>query len=202
MTTNNHLKRSNAIRLKTLDSKLSRELYKSKLTNLRGEPNSNNIVLLKEKQVNSTVNLLNEIKEGVRLHPINRNDKRKIIKEISYDNDKMEYSNKNEPALFDLLALALNKRQLVMQLTDDESELSSIDSQQDLKINNNIETKYEQNICNENVLDEEASKKDDHNYYYYKLKQKENSLTSSMSSTLITNFINKDKVVTEIILRL
>lgn len=121
-----HLRRSNAIRIK-------RENYEILPANSRNSIIASNISakfkkLRSSRSIdckNDQLTLLDQIKQGIRLHPVNE----RILPEGS--SNKHKFIDSENETLSDLLARVLEKRNLVMQQTDDESDQSSIDSQPD-----------------------------------------------------------------------
>lgn len=125
-----HLKRSNAIRIKT-------ENYNILPASLRRSIVASNISENSKKSrsidcKNDQLTLLDQIKQGIRLHPVNE----RIFPKNSLSKHKQtlnqhRFNDSDNETLSDLLARVLKKRNLVMQQTDDESDQSSIDSQPD-----------------------------------------------------------------------
>lgn len=76
------------------------------------------------------LNIVEQIKRGVRLHPVEKDSKSELSRSSS-EQFRRSPSGQNGESLSDILARVLKKRNSVMQQTDDESELSSIDSQPD-----------------------------------------------------------------------
>lgn len=124
-----HFRRSNAIRIKSenyavLPASLRRSILafnpcldqKSKSTRLSRETN--------HETDEST--LLDQIKRGVRLHPVGKIARRPLTRA-----KQNHINNVEQETLSEILARVLKKRNLVMQQTDDESDQSSIDSQPD-----------------------------------------------------------------------
>lgn len=101
-----YLRRSNAIRIKSRNSKIL------PLRRRDSSPGKSN------KNVES--NLLDQIKMGVRLQP---------VKQIPFRRDSGSDNTCEQESISVILARVLAARSLAMQQTDDESELSSIDSQ-------------------------------------------------------------------------
>jgi len=116
---NGQLKRSYALRIKSRSAdspahslKQSVIAFQASKSNVSSQPNDSSI----GKDV--TVTLLDQIKQGVRLHPVN----------FKPSPESKEASDQ-PTTLAELLAQVLKRRNMVMQQSDDESELSSIESQ-------------------------------------------------------------------------
>lgn len=129
-----HLKRSNAIRLKTRNI----DILKLSLKNFQSTVVKNGLNNLQENEDEEDDDvepstLLEEIKRGVRLHPVSGGLKDRDFKRIraQLNGESLIYEDEHQSdlPLSDILARVLAKRNQVMQQTDDESELSSIDSQ-------------------------------------------------------------------------
>lgn len=113
-----HLRRSNAIRIR---SRKSRILFQ----------NSNSSKVQQEAKNENEVHLtvLDQIKRGVRLHSIRERSSFELSRKSSQEMRRTSLSSdRDDENLSTILAKVLEKRNLVMQQTDDESELSSIDS--------------------------------------------------------------------------
>lgn len=124
-----HLKRSNAIRIK------ARNLSVNPIPNrIQASSDDNKQINIPTYHTNIVVDehqtsLLDQIKQGVQLQPVNRSSSRRGKRCIRFAARKQAVNQ--EEALNELLARVLRDRFVVMQHTDDESELSSIDSQPD-----------------------------------------------------------------------
>lgn len=122
--TNCHLRRSNAIRIKTrnlnrdLPSSLQASVCTTRLTN--EEQNK----IAKSDGNDPGASMLEQIRRGVRLRRVNQ-ERAVRYEQHQYPLDSVH----GEENLSSLLARVLQKRNSVMQLTDDESDLSSINSQ-------------------------------------------------------------------------
>lgn len=118
-----HLRRSNAIRIKSQNHKILPDSLRRAIHDSNFEKKSKKSRLSRcTERITDKLTLLDQIKQGVRLQPISE------ISRIPSSKHKFDAENET---LADLLARVLKKRNLVMQQTDDESDLSSIDSQPD-----------------------------------------------------------------------
>lgn len=115
---NNHLRRSNAIRIRSR----SRHILSR---------NSNCLIVQQVANKNEDhLTIFDQLKHGVRLHSIRDSPKiEELSRKSSQQIKRAPSSDKDGENLASILARVLEKRNLVMQLTDEESELSSIDSQ-------------------------------------------------------------------------
>lgn len=131
-----HLRRSNAIRIKSQNHRILTDSVRRTVldSNFEKKPKKSRLSRCTERKTD-TLTLLDQIKQGVRLHPISE------ISRIPSSKHKFDAENET---LADLLARVLKKRSLVMQQTDDESDLSSIDSQPDY--NNRTECRLAQEL--------------------------------------------------------
>lgn len=114
-----YLRRSNAIRIRSRSYHI-----------LSGNSNCYEVQQIVETNQNEDhLTILDQIKRGVRLHSIRGRPRNEILRKSSQQIKKSPSSDRDDENLAEILAKALKKRNMVMQQTDEESELSSIDSQ-------------------------------------------------------------------------
>lgn len=133
-STSCHLRRSNAIRIKSPNFYiLPPSLRQSILsTYVSGNSPKNRQLSSHLSSPDTLINapsLIEQIKQGVQLNPVRQASAREHNRILQLQQQQQETEQTQQETMAELLARALDKRYLVMQLTDDESDLSSIDTQ-------------------------------------------------------------------------
>lgn len=135
------LRRSNAIRVKR-DLNILPESIKRLVLKLKQQPSNKPKIHIEEEEGQEkgipVDDLFEEIRRGIKLRSIEDCVEERLVVLNSDDDDDdqsfIDSTNKNDATLSRVLSKVLRQRYKVMHVSDDESELSSIDSQLDTSL--------------------------------------------------------------------